>query len=202
MKTKIKNVGLLLLFATFATNSFAQDQGQHNPRDGFNLGVSAGTWFPTGNNKVLGNPIIGGLILDLKSNKTSVSLVFDMIFNVAKTDTLFIKHNDEIVKRTNYFAGQLGFDVDYELYEKNNFVLQAGSGIGYGNISYYNPNKDINVDKGSLFVSPGVSMKYYVGQRSHFKFRLQYYVANYKLKDNVSTNFKGNYITTKLIYAW
>ncbi|RZL39508.1 MAG: hypothetical protein EOO96_00420 [Pedobacter sp.] len=174
----------------------------HDPKDGFSLGVSAGTWFPTGENKVLGNSIMGGLIIDLKVKKTSVSLVFDMIVNASKTDTLFIKHNNEIVKRTNYFAGQLGFDVDYELYAKDKIALQAGSGLGYGNISYYNPNKDIDVDKGSLFVSPGVSAKWYVGNKSHLKFRLQYYVANYKLKDNVSTNFSGNYITTKLIYAW
>ena len=189
----------MLLFS--ATQLLAQ-HSSYTERDGFYLGLSAGTWFPDGKNKVLGNPLMGGLIMELKSAKAAFSLVFDIIVNVKKTDTLLIKYNSELIKRNNYAAGQIGLDFDYQLYAKEKFSLEAGSGLGYGNITYYNPNKDIDVNKGSLYVSPGLSFRYYVGAKSHFKFRTQYYIANYKLKDRESTNFKGNYLTTKIIYSW
>lgn len=202
MKIISKSAGILVAILLFsATQLFAQ-QKLYTAMDGFYLGLSAGTWFPDGKNKVLGNPLMGGLIMELKSGKAAVSLVFDIIVNVKKTDTLLIKYNNELIKRNNYAAGQIGLDFDYQLYAKEKFSLEAGSGLGYGNITYYNPNKDIDVDKGSLYVSPGLSFRYYVGTKSHFKFRTQYYIANYKLNDKESTNFKGNYLTTKIIYAW
>jgi len=189
----------MLLFS--ATQLLAQSK-EYAERDGFYLGLSAGTWFPDGKNKVLGNPLMGGLIMELKSGKAAVSLVFDIIVSLKKTDTLLINYNTELIKRNNYAAGQIGLDFDYQLYAKNKFSIEAGSGLGYGNITYYNPNKNIEVDKGSLYVNPGLSFRYYVGKRSHFKFRTQYYIVNYKLKDDRSSNFKGNYLTTKIIYAW
>lgn len=196
---KLSTIVIILLLS--ATQLLAQER-EYTVKDGFYLGLSAGTWFPDGKNKVLGNPFMGGLIMELKSGKGALSLVFDIIVNVKKTDTLLINYNNELVKRNHYAAGQIGLDFDYELYAKNKFSIAAGSGLGYGNITYYNPNRDIDVDKGSLYVSPGISFRYYVGKRSHFKFRTQYYMANYKLKDNLSTNFQGNYLATKIIYAW
>lgn len=166
------------------------------------MGLSAGTWFPDGKNSVLGNPLMAGLVMELKSGKGALSLVFDLIVNVKDTDTLYINYNNGLVKRNHYNAGQIGLEFDYELYSKNRWAVEAGGGLGVGNVSYYNPNRDISVDKTSLFVNPGVSLRYHVGRKSYFKFRTQYYVANYKLKDPVSTDFKGNYLTTKLIFAW
>jgi len=202
MKIIQRKVGILAIILLLSVTHLLAQESVYTEKDGFYLGLSTGTWFPDGKNKVFGHPIMGGLVMELKSGNGAVSLVFDIIVNVKKTDTLLIKYNNELIKRNSYAAGQIGLDFDYQLYAKNRFSIEAGSGLGYGNITYYNPNKDIDVDKGSLYVSPGLSFRYYVGTRSHFKFRTQYYIANYNLKDDRSSNFKGNYLTTKIIYAW
>lgn len=197
-----KVIIILIVMASLSTSTMAQEGGSLIKKDGFYLGGSTGTWFPDGKNKVLGHPFMGGLVMELKSGKGALSLVFDIVVNVVNTDTLYIKHNDELVKRNSYTAGQIGLEFDYELYSQNKFSVEAGGGLGFGNITYYNPSKNVDVDKSSLFINPGFSLRYFTGKHAYLKFRAQYYLANYKLKDNLSTPFQGNYPTAKIIFAW
>ena len=102
MKIISKSAGILVAILLFsATQLFAQ-QKSYTSRDGFYLGLSAGTWFPDGKNKVLGNPLMGGLIMELKSGKAAFSLVFDIIVNVKKTDTLLIKYNNKLILKFKF----------------------------------------------------------------------------------------------------
>lgn len=202
MKNAVKISLILLMIAPITNSLSAQENNSQIKKDGFYLGVSTGTWFPDGKNKILGHPFMGGVVLELKSGKGALSLVFDIIVNAGKTDTLYIKHNNELVKRNSFTAGQIGLEFDYEWYSKNKLSLEAGGGLGYGDITYYNPSDKVDVGKSSLFINPGISARYFVGRHAYLKIRAQYYIANYRLKDNLSTNFQGNYPTVKVVFAW
>ena len=171
-------------------------------KEGFYFGPSAGLWFPDGKNRVMGHPVLPGLIMELKSGKSSISLTFDFIINEGTKDTLYIKYNDELLKKNKFAGGQIGLDFDHEIFSREKFSIEAGAGLGYGMMTYHNPNKDVHVGRSGFYFSPGLSFRYFVSNNSFIKLRTQYYVANYRLKDDVSTDFSGNYPTVKLIYAW
>jgi hypothetical protein len=80
-------------------------------------------------------------------------------------------------------------------------VFEGICGLGYGRLSYYNPNKDIDIGKSSIVFNPGLSLSYLIGRKMYVQIKTQYCMANYDLNDKVSTDLKGNYLTTKIIFG-
>lgn len=179
---------------------FGQDTARAD-HSGIYLGLSVGTWFPDNKNKVLGNPLILGFSADYKFSKNTLGINFDLIgfFINQTTEPVKIKFNDTVLVRNEYFGGQVSIDYGRELWGNDRLMLDALCGLGYGEMNYYHADRGVNVSKRSLIINPGLGIRYLVSKKIYLQFKTQYYIANYKLKDNVSTDFSGNYLVTKLI---
>ncbi len=175
----------------------------HKPinKEGIYLGISGGTWFPDNKNKVLGSPPIIGFCSDFKWSKYNFGLSFDLIgWPRGKTrEPVKIKKQDSILMRNEYFGAQIVFNYGRPFWETNRFVFEGIADIGYGQLTYYYPNQYIHVDKGSLVFSSGLSTRCIILKRHYAQLKAQYCIANYKLKDNVSTDFRGNYFLTRIV---
>jgi hypothetical protein len=163
--------------------------------------LAFGTWFPDNKNRVLGQPLIAGVSFGIKYNLNSYAINFDLIAASKTKEPIKIKFGDSLLTRNDYFGAQLTVDYGREFWSKERFSFEGICGFGWGTLTYYNPNKDINIDKSSLVLEPGVSFRYLIGKKLFLQFKAQYCVANYALKDNVSTSFKGNYLITKLVFG-
>ncbi|WP_316735694.1 hypothetical protein [Pedobacter aquatilis] len=197
-----KIVPFVLILICFSFQLSAQEAPGKLNKTGFYLGIYTGTWFGTGQNSILSNPIMGGLLLELKSGKGALAVNFDFFGNPVKTKPIYLKTNDKIIEKTNYLGVQISLQYSHELYQRNKFALEAVGGFGYGDIGFKVPETEDYVSKSSLFVDPGIGARYFIGQNTYLQFKLQYNLANYKFKDNETTNIGGNFVTTKLIFGW
>ncbi|MFD1552938.1 hypothetical protein DNU06_15965 [Putridiphycobacter roseus] len=180
--------------------------GQHSSgveKKGIYLGLSLGTWVPDNANKVLGKPLLLGFLVDFKDEKNAYGLTFDLIGwpNHHTTEPIKIKFGDSILTRNEFFGAHLTIDYARELWRKERLIFEGICGIGYGRLTYYNPDKDTEIGKSSIILNPGLSFRYLIGQKLFLQVKTQYCIANYNLNDNVSTNLQGNYLTTKLIFG-
>ncbi|TDG35592.1 hypothetical protein EZJ43_13300 [Pedobacter changchengzhani] len=202
MKFAKTSTATLLLLYSLSNSLFAQDKRQEFKKSGVYFGVYTGTWFGTGNSSKLGNSIMGGLLLELKSEKSALGFNFDFFGNLGKTEKLYIMDDNQIIEKNSYSGVQISLQYSQEIYTKNRLALEAVGGVGYGDLSFSVPDKDNGVGKSSFFVDPGLGVRYFIGQETFLQFKLQYNLANYKLKDLASTNIGGNFVTTKLILGW
>jgi hypothetical protein len=188
----------ILSFSLF--RSFGQDSLKVEKK-GIYTGLSFGTWFPHSKNKVLGSPLLLGFVADFKGEKNAFGLTFDLIgWPHHKTDEpIKIKFGDSVLTRNDFFGAHLTLDYARDFWSKNRFVFEGICGIGYGRLSYYNPDKDTDIGKSTVVFNPGLSLRYLVAEKMFIQIKTQYCIANYHLNDNMSTDLKGNYLTTKLI---
>lgn len=202
MKFTHQVTGTLFLLVCLSNSLLGQEKTQEFKESGVYFGFYTGTWFGTGKNAILGNNIMGGLLLELKSGKGALGINFDFFGNLVKTHAIYIKNNDEIIQKDGYSGVQISLQYSHEIYEKNRFALEAVGGFGYGDLSFSIPDKENGIGKSSFFVDPGLGIRYFIGQETFLQFKVQYNSANYKLKDPSSTNIGGNFVTTKLILGW
>lgn len=106
-------------------------------KSGIYTGISFGTWFPDNNNKVLGNPLLMGFVVDFKGEKNALGFTFDLIGwpNHKTKEPLSIKFGDSILTRDNFFGGLLTVDYAREFWNKNRFLFEGIGGIGYSRLS-------------------------------------------------------------------
>jgi hypothetical protein len=190
----------IFILTFFVLKSIGQDSSRVEKR-GIYTGLSVGTWFPDYKNKVFGNPLLLGFVVDFKGQKNAYGLTFDLIGwpHHNTTEPIKIKFGDSVLTRNEFFGAHLTLDYARELWSKDRLVLEGICGIGYGRLAYYNPAKETNIGKSSIVLNPGLSLRCLIGQKMFLQIKTQYCIANYNLNDNVSTDLKGNYLTTKLI---
>jgi hypothetical protein len=170
---------------------------------GIYTGINFGTWLPLGKNKVLSNPINLGFNVDFKLDKNALGLSFDLIgllYGKPKTP-IKIKLGDSSVISKEYAGINITLDYSRELFVHQRWLCEGIVGIGYGELTYYNPKVGIDVAKSSFILSPGLSAKYIFKRKSYIQLKTQYCIANYKLNDNISTDFKGNYLIVKITFG-
>lgn len=191
---------ILFILTTIHLKSFGQDSARVEKR-GIYTGLSFGTWFPDSKNKVLGNPLLLGFVLDFRTEKNAFGLTFNLIGlpHHNTTEPIKLKFGDSVLTRNDFSGAQLTLDYTRELWSKDRFLFEGICGIGYGKLSYYNPDKNTDIGKSSIIFTPGLSVRYLIGRKMFLQIKTQYYIANYDLNDHVSTDLKGNYLTTKLI---
>jgi hypothetical protein len=192
---------ILVVFLLSANGSrmFAQEYDLTVKPAGLYFGMNFGTWFPDNANKVLGNPVLWGLTFEIKQPRRTYGLTFDIALAGETTDPVKIKSLDSVFVSREYSGMFVCFEYGYRLLEFKGFFLEGVCGIGVGGISYYSPDKVTEISKHSMIISPGISLRVNVDQQSFFKITAQYHIADYRLRDGVSTDFKGNYLVTKLI---
>ena len=190
----------ILLF--IARKSFGQDSSRIEKR-GIYTGLSCGTWFPDNKNKVLGNPLLLGFVVDFKVERNTFGLTFDLIGlpHHKTTEPINIKFGDSVLTRNDFYGVHLSLDYSLELWSKNRLVFEGTCGIGFGRLSYYNPDKYTDIGKSSIVFNTGLSLRYLIARKMFLQIKTQYCIANYNLNDNVSTDLKGNYLITKLIFG-
>ena len=193
---------VIIAIYTLGQTVFSQDSLKIN-KTGIYTGLNFGTWFPDNRNKVLGNPPIIGITLDFKGAKNSFGFNFDLIGwpKGKTTEPVKIKFGDSLLIRDQYFGAQITLDYCRQFVETKRFAFEGMCGVGYGQLTYYNPDKNTNIDKGSFIFSPGISVRFAIARKVFLQMKTQYCIANYKLKDNVSTDFKGNYLITKFVIS-
>lgn len=202
MRKYLQKASIFIAFLSLSTAISAQESAQRFRTDGVYLGAYTGTWFGVGNSSILGNPVMGGILLELKSGRSGLALNFDFQGSVVKTQPIAVRNNETTYQKDSYGGVQMSLQYSHELYTKNRLALEAVGGFGFGEISFTIPDTEDSESKSSFFVDPGVGVRYFIGQKTFLQFKAQYNLANYKLKDNLSTNIGGNFITTKLALGW
>lgn len=194
-----KTIFSILFISCFWNSVYSQDSLKID-KTGIYLGLNIGTWFPDNKNRVLGNPSILGIAIDFKGQKNSLGFSFDMIgvpFNTTKAPIL-IKHDDSLIVRNEYSGVHFTLDYCRQFYETKRVAFEGICSAGFGQLSYYNPNPKTNVDKNSFVFSPGISVRFAITPKVVIQLKTQYCIANYRLNDNLSTDFRGNYLITKI----
>ena len=202
MKKNLRRTFILFAFLSLSNAISAQETERAFRTDGVYFGVNTGTWLGVGNSSILGSPLMGGILLELKSGKSGLALNFDFLGSVIKTKPITVVSNGTPYQKDSYGGVQMSLQYSQEVYTKNRLALEAVGGFGFGEISFTIPNTDDSESKSSFFVDPGLGVRYFIGQKTFLQFKAQYNLASYKLKDNLSTNIGGNFITTKLALGW
>lgn len=201
MKQKVRPI-FVTVFLIFVTGPLLF--GQKNniiDKSGIYFGVNIGSWVPVGQNQVLGNPLFLGLSLDLKIKKNSWSFCYDGTVLDSKTRTpIHLKYEDTLYTSNKYSVALISLEYSRQLWETRRISFEAIVGVGYGNLIFYDPpNSDIYVAQASFIFNPGLNIRYLIGKKLFMQLKIQYHIANYDLRDHISTNLKGNYIMTKLV---
>jgi hypothetical protein len=162
------------------------------------MGLGSGTWWGDRNNAVLGHPVLFCVTGNLMRDKNTYGVSVDVVFGKTR-EPIKIKFGDSIVMRDEYFGMQGTLDYYRQLLKWKGFSFETVIGLGYGIMSYYNPDKDTHIDKESIIFSPGVSLRYTSRRKAYLQLQTRYSIANFNLNDNVSTDLRGNYLVAKLI---
>ncbi len=202
---KIKTIFFILVLSiSVKLHGQYDDSDLKGTREGIFVGLGGGTWLADNKNKVLGHPLILGLRVDYRIKENSFSLNFDIVglgLN-STTKPVKVKLNDSVVVNVNDFSGsQITLEYGRILYAGKKFGFETNCGVGWGRLSYYNPTAEIDIGKSSVILNPGLSFGYDVGKRDLIQLKIQYYICDYRLKDNISTDLKGNYLELKLMWT-
>lgn len=164
------------------------------------VGFNIGTWFPIGPNQVLGNPLLIGGSYDKKFEKNSLALTLDFLHPGHHTKVpINILDEDTLLTVNRYFSSHITLDYSRQIWETNRASFEVMLGIGYGALSYDIPDSDKFIGQASFIVNPGFNIRYVLGETLFLQLKIQYFIANYTPKDNISTDLRGNYLVTKLI---
>ncbi|GAA3984805.1 hypothetical protein GCM10022246_40630 [Pedobacter ginsengiterrae] len=83
MKIKKTIITSVLVLVWLSNQLWAQETNPNINKNGLYFGVYTGTWFGTGKNSVMGSPLMGGLLMELKSGKGALAVNFDLVGNLA-----------------------------------------------------------------------------------------------------------------------
>jgi hypothetical protein len=202
IKTIIQSAFTILFLTWVSMDAIGQDNPEAK-NEGIYFGLTSGTWFGDDENRIMGNPFMLGFTLELHVKKNVFGLNYDILGTEGKgTDIpLDIKHGDSILQRNHYFGAQLSIDYGRKIWHGDRMSLEAICGIGYGNVSYYNPDAETDIDKSSFLINPGLGVRVLIGKKFFLLARAQYYIANYSLDDGTSTSLKGNYLNLRLCFG-
>ena len=191
---------ILITLLLWVTGPFTFGQGNYKvDKSGIFKGFNIGTWFPIGPNQVLGNPLLIGGSYELKVNKNSLALSLDLLYPGHQTKVpIKILDEDSLLTVNRYFSAHLTLDYSRQIWETNRASFEVMLGVGYGALSYDIPYKKY-IGQASFIVNPGFNIRYILGKTLFLQLKIQYFIANYTLRDNVSTDLRGNYLVTKLI---
>ncbi|WP_026976780.1 hypothetical protein [Flavobacterium tegetincola] len=141
MKNFNKIVLTYIIFFGFSQEIPAQVKQLNFKKNGVYLGAYSGTWFGTGKNAVLGDAIMGGLLLELKSEKSGLGFNFDFFGNLGKTELLYKKKSDEqIIEKNGYSGVQISLQYSHEIYANNRLAIEGICGFGFGDLSFSVPD--------------------------------------------------------------
>lgn len=195
----INKIICVLILLNFI-NASAQEKELIN-NDGIYFGLGTGTWFTTNTNNPLKNPVMINFNAEIKNNKNALGVSFDMFFLKTK-QPLSVYLNNTLVSNERSFSGvNITLNYSREFYQANRFSFEAITGLGYGEIGFYNPNADIDVNKGGFLINPGINVHYAISNRYFMQFKLQYNIVNFSDTSKVTADLKGQYITAKLIFG-
>lgn len=189
----------IVFISCFWNHAYSQDSLKID-KTGIYLGLNLGTWFPDNKNRVLGNPSLLGIAIDFKGQKNSLGFSFDMIgvpFNTARSPIL-IKYGDSLLVRNEYSGVHITLDYCRQFYETKRLAFEGICSAGFGQLNYYNPDPKTSFNKNSFLFSPGISVRFAITSKVVIQLKTQYCIVNYKLNDNLSTDFRGNYLITKI----
>lgn len=191
---------IILCFLFFCFNLHAQEKEWYN-KDGIYLGLGTGTWLPTNSKNPLKTPVLFNFNVDFKTNKNAIGISFDLLFLKTK-EPLSVRLNDSIINSEPTLGG-VNITVNYarEFYQNNRFSLEAITGLGYGEMTFYNPSAEIDVSKGSFLINPGLNVRYLMSNDYYLQFKLQYNIVNYHDQNKVIDNLKGQYVSAKIIFG-
>lgn len=167
---------------------------------GIFLGLSGGTWFPDSKNKVLGNPVIMGFTVDFKpvDSKGSLGLSFEGIEKSNTGQPLTLARQDSTFESKRYSAVHFTIDYSREIFANDKFLLTWVLGVGCGEIDFLNgPALSEFTTQWSIITNPGLDLRYKLSESGYIQLRANYYIANYGLKNNLSTDFRGNYLVCR-----
>jgi len=191
---------LILAFLFLGFNLYAQEKERYN-KDGIYLGLGTGTWLTTNNKNLLKTPVMFNFNLDFKTNKNTIGFSFDLLFLKTK-EPLSVRFNDSIINdERNYGGVNITLNYAREFYQSNRFSIEAITGLGYGEITFYNPNAEIDFSKGGFLINPGLNVRYLMGNDYFLQFKLQYNIVNYHDQNKIIDNLKGQYISAKIIFG-
>ncbi|UKJ08590.1 hypothetical protein [Solitalea lacus] len=160
-------------------------------------GISTGTWFATGGNCLLGNPVLLGINADIKLEKKLWGLNVDYLIFPKTQQPLYLQHNNEIIERNKASGAQITLEYDAQLLARQHYILTAGAALGYGNIIYYNPDVKTDITKHSVVIAPVLTMRF-VRKRAFYQLKLQYNIANYNHSALQNVSLRGNALILKL----
>lgn len=191
---------VIISFLFLGFNLFAQENESYN-KEGFYLGLGTGTWLPTNSKNALKTPAMFNFNVDFKSNKDAIGFSFDLLFIKTK-EPLSVRLNDSIINSERSYGG-VNITLNYarEFYQTNRFSFEGITGLGYGEVGFYNPNSEIDVSKGSFLINPGLNVRYLMSNNYFLQFKLQYNIVNYNDQNKVIDNLKGQYISAKIIFG-
>jgi hypothetical protein len=170
-------------------------------RDGIYAGFSLGSWVPDRSKNVFKNPLMFGLMGDIRRNDNAFGFSFDMIFGF-KTEEFEIDYLDSLLVINSFGGGSLTFDYSREFWSWDRYMLEGICGLGYGNLSFSgNSDKDIDISKSSIVLNPGLSFRCLIGEHKYLQLKGQYTIANYNPKQNTGNNLRGNFFVAKLIFG-
>jgi hypothetical protein len=162
------------------------------------LGISAGTWFATGGNRALGNPVLLGVNADLKFEKHFFGLHLDyMIFPKTK-QPIYLEHEGEVIEKNNASGAQGTLEYGTQILAGTHYVFTAGAALGYGNIIYYNPDENTDISKDAVIIAPTLAV-WYMRKKTYYQFKLQYNIANYDHSAVQNVSLNGNALMLKFI---
>lgn len=140
MKNFNKIVLIYIIFFGFSQEIPAQEKQQNFKKNGVYLGVCSCSWFGTGKNAVLGNAIMGGLLVELKSEKSGLGFNFDFFGNLGKTELLYKKSDEQIIEKNGYSGVQISLQYSHEIYANNRLAIEGICGFGFGDLSFSVPD--------------------------------------------------------------
>jgi len=191
---------LILLLIIIAPNTLGQDY-RPSERDGIYAGLSLGTWVPDRSKNVLKNPLLFGLMGDIRRNDNAFGFSFDMIFGF-KTEEYKINYGDSLLLKNSFVGGNLTFDYSREFWSWNRFMFEGICGVGYGVLGFSGSSEDdIDIKKSSIILNPGLSFRCLIGDHKYLQLKVQYSIANYNPKNNLGNSLRGNYFVAKLIFG-
>lgn len=185
-------------------NNSAYLSYQRNRKTG-TAALVLGSWFPTGNLKVVGVHPIAGFLVGGRNSKNEYDLVFGFRFINAPHHYTVLR-SDSLIVSNYYFGGYLGFDYTRYLIHKKRFEIGFTTGVAYDSFNFTNSetsdHSDISLDPLEIKTfdfNNGFRMKYFIRANAYLGLALKYHLLNYC--NHGGTDLKGNAFSIELLYG-
>jgi len=170
------------------------------------IGLIAGAWIPLGHASRLGIHPNLGYSMGWQQGPVSAGITMAFKFLDAPDD-YYVKQAGLFLPTHEFFGGQIGLDIGYELFRIRRHELHVVTGINFDGFDALDMDRspiEKAVSINTLNINPGFEYRFFhsKNEKTYIGLRIRYNIVDYMKSGQAGSNLSGNTVSTEFVTGY